>query len=180
VAELHRDQCRLLPREGGLSNDILGRPFRPRFAGPAAAFTLAVIAAPLVRSRQPSDHGWWLVGYLALVGGLSQLMLGAGQFALGALSVGPRVLAGELVFWNLGAMLVPVGVFAGAPGVVAVGSVVLLSALARQPPACPHADALAITASGSTPTGRSRSSLPEASPSAAVWPTRCHGSGKNS
>jgi hypothetical protein len=154
--------------------------FRSRFAGPAAAFTLAAVAVALVRSRQPFDHGWWLVGYLALVGGLSQLMLGAGQFALGALSVGPRVLAGELVFWNLGAMLVPVGVFAGAPGVVAVGSVVLLSALTRQPPACPHADALAITASGSTPTGRSRSSLPEASPSAAVWPTRCRGSGKNS
>jgi hypothetical protein len=40
------------------------------------------------------------------------------------------VLAGQLVLWNLGAVLVPVGVLAGAPGVVAVGSVALLAALA--------------------------------------------------
>jgi hypothetical protein len=130
VAELHRDQCRLLSREGGLSNDILGRPFRPRFAGPAAAFTLAAVAVALVRNRQPFDHGWWLVAYLAVVGGLSQLILGAGQFALRADSAGRRVLAGQLVLWNVGAGLVPIGVFAGAPVVVAVGSVVLLAALA--------------------------------------------------
>ena len=41
-----------------------------------------------------------------------------------------EMLASEVVFWNLGAVVVPVGVFAGAPGLVAVGSVVLLAALA--------------------------------------------------
>jgi hypothetical protein len=40
------------------------------------------------------------------------------------------VLAGQLMLWHSGAGLVPVGVFAGAPGVVAVGSVVLPAALA--------------------------------------------------
>ena len=57
-------------------------------------------------------------------------MLGAGKFALGAGSAGRHVLAGQLVLWNSGAVLVPIGVLAGAPGVVAVGSVVLLAALA--------------------------------------------------
>jgi hypothetical protein len=71
---------------------------RSLFAGLAGAFTLAAAAVATVRSQQPLDHGWWLVAYLALVGGLSQLIVGAGQFALGAASAGPRVLARELVF----------------------------------------------------------------------------------
>ena len=100
------------------------------FAGLAAGFTVAAAAVALIRSQEPFDHGWWLVAYLALVGGLSQLIFGAGQFALAAGPAGPRMLASEVVFWNLGAVLVPVGVFAGAPGLVAVGSVVLLAALA--------------------------------------------------
>lgn len=57
-------------------------------------------------------------------------MLGAGKFALGAGSAGRHVLAGQLVLWNSGAVLVPIGLLAGAPGVVAVGSVVPLAALA--------------------------------------------------
>ena len=104
--------------------------YRSLFAGLAGAFTLAAAMVAAARSQQPFDHGWWLVAYLLLVGGLSQLIFGAGQFALGAASARPRVLAGELVFWNLGALLVPVGVFAGAPVVVAIGSIVLLAALA--------------------------------------------------
>lgn len=108
--------------------------FRSPFGVLAGGFTLAAVAVALARSQQPFDHGWWLVAYLALVGGLSQLILGAGQLTLGAgfapASAGQRVLAGELVLWNLGAALVPVGVFAGIPAVVAAGSVVLLAALA--------------------------------------------------
>jgi hypothetical protein len=84
----------------------------------------------IIRSQVSFDHGWWLVAYLALVGALSQLILGSGQLSLGTAFAGPRILASEVVLWNLGVVLVPVGVFAGAPGLVAVGSVVLLSALA--------------------------------------------------
>jgi hypothetical protein len=94
------------------------------------AFALAAVAAALVRSRQPFDHGWWLVAYLALVGGLSPVILGVGQFKLGAAPPRQGLLACELILWNLGAVLVPVGVFAGVPGVVAAGSVLLLAALA--------------------------------------------------
>jgi NAD-dependent dihydropyrimidine dehydrogenase PreA subunit len=82
---------------------------RRLFAGPAAVFALAAAAA-VVRSGQPFGHGWWLVAFLALVGGLSQVALGGGQRAL-----------------------------AGAPAILAVGSVALLAALApaaatRAPP----------------------------------------------
>jgi hypothetical protein len=107
---------------------------RSVIVGLAGAFTVGAVAVALARSQQPFDHGWWLVAYLVLVGGLSQFILGAGQLALGAafatVPAGQRLLAGELVLWNLGAVLVPVGVFAGAPGVVALGSAVLLAALA--------------------------------------------------
>ena len=111
-----------------------GTGFRSLFAVPAGAFAVAAVAAALARSQQPFDHGWWLVAYLALVGGLSQLILGVGQLTLGAgldlASRGRRVLAAGLVLWNLGTVLVPVGVFAGAQRVVALGSVALLAALA--------------------------------------------------
>jgi hypothetical protein len=142
VAEVHRDQRSLLPREGGLTLGPTPTERRARdprlasrwlLAGPAAVFALAAAAAAVVRSGQPFDHGWWLVAYLALVGSLSQAALCWGQRALaGCLATwrGGRVLVGELVLWNLGTVLVPVGVFAGAPAVVTVGSVALLAALA--------------------------------------------------
>jgi hypothetical protein len=74
------------------------------------------------------------VAYLALVGALSQFCLVAGQLALvrGLSGAGEdgRPLGTELGLWNLGTVLVPVGVFTDAPAVVALGSVVLLAALA--------------------------------------------------
>jgi hypothetical protein len=58
---------------------ILGRAFARSSPG-WPAFTLAAVAVAAARSQQPFDHGW-LVAYLALVGGLTQLIAGAGQFA---------------------------------------------------------------------------------------------------
>lgn len=103
------------------------------FVCPATAFGLAAIAAAIVRSQQPYDHGWWLVAYLALVGTISQLALGAGQltFAGGPAATprASRVFGAEIVLWNLGATLVPVGVLVGTSAVVEAGSVILLTAL---------------------------------------------------
>ncbi len=143
MAEVHRDQRGVLPRKGGLTIGPAPTERRPRhrrlesrrlFAGPAAVFALAAAAAAVVRSVRPFDHGWWLVAFLALVGGLSQVALGGGQRALAGCRVptrpAGRVLVAELVLWNLGTVVVPVGVFAGAPAVVVVGSVALLAALA--------------------------------------------------
>ena len=62
-----------------------------------------------------------------------QLIFGAGQLAFdvdrGSASGARRHLSRQLLLWNLGTVLVPIGVLAGAPGVVAIGSVVLLTAL---------------------------------------------------
>jgi hypothetical protein len=99
----------------------------------AVAFLLAAAALAVVRSVEPFDHGWWLVSYLALVGGVSQLLLGAGRLMLaGTRASAPRRRRtpwGELVLWNVGTLLVPMGVLTDTPEVVAAGSVVLLVAL---------------------------------------------------
>jgi hypothetical protein len=106
---------------------------RWRFGGPAAAFALAALAAGIGRSQHSFDHGWWLVAYLALVGTLSQLILGAGQLTLAAdlprPSLSERMVGTEVILWNVGAVIVPVGVFIEAAELVAVGSIVLLAAL---------------------------------------------------
>jgi hypothetical protein len=104
------------------------------YTAAAAAFLLAAAALAVVRSVQPCDHGWWLVSYLALVGGVSQLLLGGGRLMLAATRASGRRRRrtpwAELVLWNVGTLLVPVGVLADTAEVVAAGSVVLLVALA--------------------------------------------------
>jgi hypothetical protein len=65
--------------------------FRSLFVGLAGVFTLGAVAVAVARSRQPFDHGWWLVAYLGLVGGLSQVVLGAGQVGLGAASAAGKL-----------------------------------------------------------------------------------------
>lgn len=111
-----------------------GRTYMPLFTGTGSAFVLAAAAVAVANAREPFDHGWWLVAYLALVGGLSQLILGGGQFLLAARLEarvrGDRVLVAELLLWNVGTVLVPVGVLSEAPGAVASGSVLLMAALA--------------------------------------------------
>jgi hypothetical protein len=173
VAEVHRDQRSVLPRKGGLTIGPAPTERRPRhrrlesrrlFAGPAVVFALAAAAAAVVRSVQPFDHGWWLVAFLALVGGLSQVALGGGQRALTGCRVptrpAGRVLVAELVLWNLGTVVVPVGVFAGAPAVVVVGAWLCWPrSHCSQPPRGRHqAEALTIIGRGSTRTGPSSSS----------------------
>jgi hypothetical protein len=104
------------------------------YTASAVAFLLAAAALAVVRSVQPFNHGWWLVSYLALVGGVSQLLLGAGRLMLGATRTSAprrrRTPWAELVLWNVGTLLVPVGVLTDTAEVVAAGSVVLLVALA--------------------------------------------------
>jgi hypothetical protein len=87
-----------------------------------------VVAA--VNSAAPFGHGSWLAAYLVLVGGVSQVVLGAGRLALRAPRPTPALLRAQLVLWNLGSLAVPAGVLADAPTLVTVGSVALLWALA--------------------------------------------------
>jgi hypothetical protein len=65
---------------------------------------------------------------------VAQLLLGAGRVALAATRASAhrrrRTPWAELVLWNVGTLLVPVGVLTDTAEVVAAGSVVLLVALA--------------------------------------------------
>jgi len=103
------------------------------FKGCAAAFTVAAAVAAAVRIATPYAHAWWLVAYLALVGGLSQFLLGPGLSAIVRRSKrdapSRRTSSAQLVLWNVGTALVAIAVLAGTSAGVIAGSVLLLAAL---------------------------------------------------
>jgi hypothetical protein len=124
---------------------LVSRPEPPASAGgraltldrPVGAFLAAASglivgggAVAAVNSAAPFAHGSWLAAYLVLVGGVSQVVLGAGRLALRAPRPTPARLRTQLVLWNLGSLAVPAGVLSDAPTLVTVGSVALLWALA--------------------------------------------------
>jgi hypothetical protein len=93
----------------------------------AGALVVAGGLVSAVNSAAPFEHGSWLAAYLVLVAGVAQLVLGVGRLLLPA----PRRLAlSQLVLWNAGVALVPVGVFADSLAIVLVGSAGVLAALA--------------------------------------------------
>jgi hypothetical protein len=100
------------------------------FLASSGVLIVAGGAVAAVNSAAPFGHGSWLAAYLVLVGGVSQVVLGAGRLALRAPRPTPALLRAQLVLWNLGSLAVPAGVLADAPALVTVGSVALLWALA--------------------------------------------------
>ena len=94
-------------------------------------FVAATVA--VVHIATPITRGWWLVAYLILVGGLSQLLLGPGLSTIteraGARQASKQATRVQLVLWNVGAVLVAVADLASAPTGVLLGSVLLLGAL---------------------------------------------------
>ncbi|MBN9624520.1 MAG: hypothetical protein J0H06_16540 [Actinobacteria bacterium] len=72
------------------------------------AFLVAAAVAAIVQAVAPWPWGRWLALHLAFVGGISQLVLGAGQFFVGAfLATDPpprRLVRAQLAAWNLGAI----------------------------------------------------------------------------
>ena len=52
------------------------------FVAFAAAFLVAAGVIAVIHASCPMAHGWWLVAYLSLVGGVSQSLLGPGLIAL--------------------------------------------------------------------------------------------------
>lgn len=103
------------------------------FAVCASAFVVAAAAVAVVQATAPFTRGWWLVAYLALVGGLSQLLLGNGLLALArrsaARACGPNATRAQLVLWNAGTVTVAVADLAEVQGAVLAGSVALYGAL---------------------------------------------------
>jgi hypothetical protein len=83
-----------------------------------------------VNSAAPFGHGSWLAAYLVLVGGVSQVVLGAGRLALHAPPRTRGLPPAQLALWNIGSLAVPAGVLGDAPMLVTAGSAALLCALA--------------------------------------------------
>lgn len=103
------------------------------FFGCAILFLLAAAAALATQATTGSSSAHWLALHLAFVGGVSQLVLGAGQFFAGAfLATGPppRALArAQLATWNAGALSVAAGVPTHTDGAVWGGAALLLAGL---------------------------------------------------
>lgn len=94
----------------------------------------AIIATLLGFTSTAIVHGWWLVAYLGLVGGVAQLMLGPGLIALGRRSgvatVAMRHKFFALALWNVGTIIVAMADLANSPSAVLGGSVLLVAGLA--------------------------------------------------
>lgn len=104
----------------------------PLFAWAGSSFIIAAAGVAVWQSIGHVGHGWWLASFLALVGGVAQLLLGAGHRALGAQTPAEQARSSSaqlFVVWNVGALLVPVGVLTEARAAVVAGSVALLAVL---------------------------------------------------
>jgi hypothetical protein len=117
----------------------MGRGVAPPSGGQAfavcgAAYLTAAALVAAVHATAPVTRGWWLVAFLSLVGGVSQLLLGPGLLALarrvGAGAPDTRAAGAELVLWNVGALAVAVADLAPSMAGVVGGSVLLVAALA--------------------------------------------------
>jgi hypothetical protein len=129
-------QCRRLP------NPAAARPSGVLAVFFAAGLTFLAAGAVAGLASALADTPWlhWLALHLVFLGGVSQLVLGAGQFfacAFLATSPTPRWLVrAQLVAWNAGTVLVAVGVPTGVPwltdaggGLVGLGLVLFVAAL---------------------------------------------------
>jgi hypothetical protein len=99
------------------------------FAICAATYLLLAVGVAILQSTAPFARGWWLVAYLILVGGLSQLLLAGGLLALAGRSTARPPWAGVLL-WNAGTVCVAVADLAEKPVGVLAGSAGLYGALA--------------------------------------------------
>jgi nitrite reductase (NO-forming) len=112
------------------------RPTDPLLASLAAGVALLVAAAGtlVVGETAGWDRAIWAALHLALLGGVSQLVIGVSQFFVTAfLATSPpsgRVTLGEIASWSVGSIAVAVGVAAGSDPLVIAGAAVLLATLA--------------------------------------------------
>jgi nitrite reductase (NO-forming) len=129
MAERRRCTPRQLDPNGPRPSDALVAFFAAALAMLAAAAAALVIDAFV---EAPRLH--WLTLHLALLGGVSQLVLGAGQFFVCAfLATTPpsrRLIGAQLALWNAGTVLVAVGVLASVDSSSATGGMLLAAGLA--------------------------------------------------
>jgi len=126
-----RRRCRGRPPGPGelRPTDLVGAFF---VAG--IAFLCAGALAGAVAFAEPWRWGRWLALHLVFVGGISQLVLGASQFFLGAfLATDPPargLVRAQLATWNPGAALVALGVSLGSSPLMVMGGLLLATGLA--------------------------------------------------
>lgn len=119
-------RCRPRPQSRGKGElrptDVVGAFF---ICG--VGFLLAAAIVGVAQSISPWPWGRWLALHLAFVGGVSQLVLGASQFFVGAfLATDPpprALIRGQLLAWNAGALLLAIAIpeDLAAPTWIAVG-----------------------------------------------------------
>jgi hypothetical protein len=106
----------------------------PPFVLAGLSYAAAGAVVAVWNATERVAHGWWLVSFLVLVGGVAQVLFGAGRTGLGLPT--PRTTAAwwglraQAALWNAGTLLVALGVMAGARLGVVGGTVMLLCALA--------------------------------------------------
>lgn len=76
----------------------------------------------------PSEHGTWAAAYLVLVGGVAQAGLGLGQATFAA-HLSARIIAAEVIGWNVGNAAVLAGAPLGSTALVDLGGVLLVVTL---------------------------------------------------
>jgi hypothetical protein len=97
-------------------------------------FLVAGAGVAARNAAHPFEHGWWLASFLALVGGIAQLLLGAGRRALvqsASLALAHQASIRQAALWNAGTLLVPLGVLTDVRLPVVAGSGALMAALVR-------------------------------------------------
>jgi nitrite reductase (NO-forming) len=112
------------------------RPTDPLLTSLAAGVVLLVGAAgtAIVGELAGWDRAAWAGLHLALLGGVSQLVIGVSQFFVTAfLATSPpsrRVTVSEVAAWSVGSVAVVIGVAVGSDPLVIAGAAVLLATLA--------------------------------------------------
>src|SRR4051794_1183561 len=95
------------------------------FFAPALAFLVVAAVAGVASELTATRWLHWLTLHLLFLGGVSQLVLGAGQFfvcAFLATSPAPRwLMRAQLVAWNAGTVFVAIGVPTGVTWVTEAG-----------------------------------------------------------
>lgn len=109
---------------GALAKEAL--PFR----GVALAWVITGGLVAAVTGPLGLDHGSWSAAFQVLVGGVLQAGLGVAQSALAGRPISRRVLAAELLTWNLGCLAVIAGTVLAAPLIVDAGGLLLVVAMA--------------------------------------------------
>jgi hypothetical protein len=99
------------------------------FVALGAACVIAGGLLSAVSAPTANYHSSWAVAYLVLVAGVAQVVLGLAQAALAGANVSRRLLAVELISWNLGNAAVLAGTLLKVPVALYVGTALLITTL---------------------------------------------------